>query len=279
MAAGYDYVVFGGSEFSFPLGQVETLATRSLNQGTVIHDRPGFEAYQWPDPDAFDYSRLDCAAALLPPGMKVIVPGPCGVLENVTALVGYENLCAMLHEDPLLAADIFEAVGSRLLRYYELCAFYPTVGALIGNDDWGFKSQTMLSPTQMRRYVFPWYRRIVQVIHDAGKPAILHSCGCLAAVMEDIIEDMRFDARHSYEDAIEPVEEAYERWGARLAILGGIDVDFIVRSAPEDITRRSRAILERSAARGGYALGTGNSVPEYVPDEHYFAMIRAALET
>ena len=24
-----------------------------------------------------------------------------------------------------------------------------------------------------------------------------------------------------------------------------------------------------------YALGTGNSVPEYVPDDHYFAMIRA----
>jgi uroporphyrinogen decarboxylase len=29
---------------------------------------------------------------------------------------------------------------------------------------------------------------------------------------------------------------------------------------------------------GGYALGTGNSVPDYVPDEGYFAMTRAALE-
>ena len=37
-------------------------------------------------------------------------------------------------------------------------------------------------------------------------------------------------------------------------------------------------MLERTAGRGGYALGTGNSVPDYVPDENYFAMIRAALE-
>ena len=38
-------------------------------------------------------------------------------------------------------------------------------------------------------------------------------------------------------------------------------------------------MLERTAGRGGYALGTGNSVPDYVPDENYFAMIRAALES
>ena len=36
-------------------------------------------------------------------------------------------------------------------------------------------------------------------------------------------------------------------------------------------------MLERTRARGGYALGTGNSVPEYVPDDKYFAMIRAAV--
>jgi uroporphyrinogen decarboxylase len=37
-------------------------------------------------------------------------------------------------------------------------------------------------------------------------------------------------------------------------------------------------MLERTAGRGGYALGTGNSVPDYVPDENYLAMIRAALD-
>ncbi len=48
--------------------------------------------------------------------------------------------------------------------------------------------------------------------------------------MEDIICDMKFDGKHSYEDNIIPVEEAYRRWGGRIAILGGIDVDFLIRS-------------------------------------------------
>jgi uroporphyrinogen decarboxylase len=59
---------------------------------------------------------------------------------------------------------------------------------------------------------------------------------------------------------------------------GGIDLDFVIRSTPEEVYHRSKAMLERSAEKGGYALGTGNSVPGYVPDEHYFAMITAATE-
>jgi uroporphyrinogen decarboxylase len=151
------------------------------------------------------------------------------------------------------------------------------VGACISNDDWGFKTQTLLSVADLRRYVFPWHVKIVEAIHAAGKPAILHSCGEAREIMDDIITRMRYDGKHSYEDVIMPVEEAYDRWAGRIAILGGIDVDFIVRSEPREIFKRSRAMLERAAARGGFALGTGNSVPEYIGDEKFFAMTRAAL--
>jgi len=130
----------------------------------------------------------------------------------------------------------------------------------------------------LRRLVFPWYQRIVELVHSVGKPVILHSCGYFEEIMEDIIVDMGFDGRHSYEDQIMPVEEAYEKYHRRIALLGGIDVDFICRSSPEEVYGRARGMLERAADRGGYALGTGNSVPEYVPDANYFALIRAALD-
>ena len=130
----------------------------------------------------------------------------------------------------------------------------------------------------MRRFVFPWHKKLVAAAHAAGRPAILHSCGNLAPVMDDIIDDIGYDGKHSYEDAILPVEEAYERYGSRIAVLGGMDVDFVCRSTPEKIYERSRAMLEKTRGRGGYALGTGNSVPPYVPQAHYFAMIRAALD-
>jgi uroporphyrinogen decarboxylase len=273
--AGYDYATLDIPGFGFPSGERRRGASISLNEGAVITDRSSFDSYAWMDPLEADYGLLDRLAPELPEGMKIIVNGPCGVLENVIALVGYDNLCYMTIDDMPLVADIFEAVGSRLVEYYKSSVSHEAVGAIIGNDDWGFKSQLMLPPDQMRSLVFPWHKQLVSVAHAAGKPAILHSCGNLAEVMDDVIDNMKYDGKHSYEDTIQPVEDAYDQYHDRIAILGGIDVDFMCRSTPEAIYERSLQLLKHDKA---YALGTGNSVPEYVPDENYFAMIRAALD-
>ena len=273
---GYDYATVRGSDFSFPQGDRQHASSISANEGALIHDRTSFQAYPWPDPAAFDYSILATIAPHLPNGMKLIVMGPGGVLENVMALVGYDATCYMIMDDPKLATEIFAAIGERLVRHYELAAPYATVGALISNDDWGFKTQPMFSPADMRRFVLPWHRKIAATIHAAGKPAILHSCGCLHALMDDIIDDLKYDGKHSYEDAIMPVEQAYEQWHSRTAILGGLDLDFVCRSTPQAVQERAAAMLTRSAKCGSYALGTGNSVPTYVPPVNYFAMVTAA---
>lgn len=275
--AGYDYASVWVHGFSFPAGKVHQEASKSLNEGALIKDRASFDAYKWPDPDAADYSIFERLQPHLPPGMKIIMISPGGVLENAIQLVGYDVLCLMIGDDESLVFDVFEAVGSRLARLYQNAVKYPSVGAVIGNDDWGFKSQTMLSPKDLRRFVFPWHKEIVRAAHAAGKPAILHSCGCLNEVMDDVIDDIKYDAKHSYEDIIRPVEQAYDLYHRRIAVIGGIDIDFMCRSAPEEVYRRSQRMLEH-AADGAYALGSGSSVAEYVPDAAYFAMNRAALD-
>lgn len=273
--AGYDYFTILGSDFGFPGPERHRRKSISQNEGSVIWDWESFAGYHWPNPDDFDYSRLQKQAEFLPEGMKFIVYGPGGVLENVVGLVGYDQLCYMLYEDPELVQEIFDEVGSRLVRYYEICTPYESVGALISNDDWGFNQQTMLKPADMRKYVFPWHKKIVETIHNSSKPAILHSCGNLEAVMDEIINGLKYDAKHSYEDKILPVEEAYTRYGSRIAILGGIDLDFICRATPEQVEARCRAMIQKTATTGGYALGSGNSIPDYVPVDNYLAMVRA----
>ena len=275
---GYDYSTVSLPGFSFPTGAFDQKKSRSENQGALIHDWETFKAYPWLEAEAADYAMIDDLAAYLPEGMKLIIHGPGGVLENATMLVGYEALCTLILDDPKLADEIFAQIGSRLVRYYELSATHPAVGACISNDDWGFKTQTMFSPRDMRRFVFPWHKKIVQAIHAAGKPATLHSCGHFERILEDIVVDMGYDGRHSYEDLILPVEKAYVRYHDRMAILGGIDVDFVCRSSPRLVYERSKNMLNRAAEWGGFALGTGNSVPEYVPDAGYFAMVRAAMD-
>ena len=274
-ACGYDYVNAVGCGLNFHAGAKTRKETISLNEHAWIHDWESFYAYPWPDAKACDYSRLEKVAPLLPEGMKIMLSGPNGVLENVIDIVGYDNLCMMLYDEPELAEAIFEKVGSALVDYYTIGAQYDSVGMIMCNDDWGFNTQTLLSPDMLRKYVFPWHKKSVEAAHKYGKPAILHSCGYMADIMDDIIDDMKYDGRHSYEDNIVPVEEAYRLWGDRIAILGGLDVDFLIRSSDEEIVQRAKAMLEASRERGGYALGSGNSIPEYIPNGKYFAMTSA----
>ena len=278
MNAGYDYATISGwrtNTLTFLKGQSEKKESVSQNDRSLIFDRESFEKYTWPNADEGDYEIYSDLKNYLPDGMKLIASGNGGVLENVIDIVGFENLCIMCLLDEELTTNIFDAVGSRFLRFYEIVSAIETIGACIVNDDWGFKNQTMLSPDMLRKWVFPWHKKIVEVIHNTGKCAILHSCGQVKNVMRDIIYDMHYDAKHSFEDLITPIEDAYEMWGSDIAILGGIDLDFLARSSIEDIAARSITMLERSAVRGGYALGSGNSIPSYIPDENYFAMISA----
>jgi len=277
-AGGYDYASTHASEFHFPKQSRIRAKTISLNGQAVITDWESFEKYEWMDPKACDYSRLEKIRPWLPEGMKLMAFGPGGVLENVIDLVGYDNLCIMLYEEPELVKAIFDRVGESLVQYYEIAVQPDTVGFLCSNDDWGFNTQTFLSPADMRKYVFPWHKKIVEVAHRHNKPCILHSCGYFGEIIEDVIEDMGFDGRHSYEGNIMPVEEAYEKYHDRIAVMGGIDVDFLTTRTPEEVYARAKAMVERSADRGGYVLGSGNSIPDYIPLKNYLAMTRAAME-
>jgi len=280
-AAGYDYApippwLFRAMSFRGP--ERERSQSIGMAHGGVIHDRESFEKYPWPDADSTDWDALERLKPHTPPGMKFLICTSGGVLENLVSLMGYEELCFMLEDDPELFREITDAIGSRLLRYYETGLEHDCVGAAIVNDDWGFKTQPFLAPKDMREFITPWHRRFVETIRAAGRPAILHSCGELKLLWDDIIDDLKFDGKHSYEDTILPVEEAYEKYGSRIAILGGIDVDYLCRETPEAIYRRCKAMLERTQSRGGYGLGSGNSIPDYVPAEKFDALLRAAFE-
>ena len=273
---GYDYVTLHPCDYTFnPIAGNHGKKSRSANDDTLITDRDSFAYFDWGNMEDQDFSRLDKIAKILPGNMKMIIHSPGGVLENVIALTGYDNLCFMLTDDPELVQMLFDKVGQTLLRFYEIAAVHPGVGAAIVNDDWGFFSQTMLSTNDMKKYVIPWHKRISDTIHSIGKPAILHSCGRLDAVMPEVCS--LFEGKHSYEDKILPVEDAYDKYGHQIAILGGIDLDFVCRKTPREIYDRACNLLVKTSARGGYALGSGNSIPDYVPNDNFLAMIAAAV--
>jgi len=129
----------------------------------------------------------------------------------------------------------------------------------------------------LRKLVLPVYTRMAAEAHAAGKPFILHSCGNLAEIYNDLIDVCKIDAKHSFEDAILPVGEFKKLYGKRITPLGGLDVDVICRSNAEELRKYVRRHVEQCFAQDGHwALGTGNSLTNYMPVENYMVVLEEA---
>ena len=216
----------------------------------------------------------------LPSGMKAYGGCGYGIFESSQDLVGFESLCVMQYDDPELFADLFRKIGdlyvtlwSRMIREYSDIFVFFRMG-----DDLGYKTSTMLAPQTIRQFVLPQYRRVIDLVHQAGKKFLLHSCGCIFEVMEDLI-GLRIDAKHSNEDQMAPFDRWIGLYGERIGLFGGIDVNTLCRNKYEDVYREvlEKGTRFRNQARG-YCIGSGNSIPEYVPVEGFMAMIAAVKE-
>jgi uroporphyrinogen decarboxylase len=244
----------------------------SEEHGGPVQTWADFERYPWPDIRNADTSWYEWAEKNLPGDMRAYAL-TSHIIEMIAECLGYETLCYKVYEEPDLVDAVAQKVGEFYLDHTRLLCQFSCTGFIWGSDDMGFKTQTSLPPDLMRSLILPWHKKAAAIAHEHGKPYLLHACGQLESIMDDLIDDVKIDAKHSYEDVILPVTEAYDRWGGRIAILGGIDLDLLCRATEEEVRARTRATLEHCHPGGGYCLGTGNSVANYVPVDNYLAMI------
>ena len=277
-------------EMTYDVVSFEVCITDILPEhGALMGGRPGpiqtradFDRYPWDElPELFWKAatpQFDALAAALPAGMKAVGGIGNGVFEISEDLVGLEHLPFMQVDDPPLYAELFTRIGDLMVQLWTQFLARWGEAFLAGRvgDDLGFKTSLLTNPRTIREHVVPQYRRVIDVVHGAGKPFLWHSCGCIFQVMEDFLA-AGIDAKHSNEDGIAPFSRWIDDYGDRIGLLGGFDMDFLCRKSPAEIEEEVARLgtTYRATARG-YALGSGNSIPDYVPVDNYLAMIRGA---
>jgi len=281
---GYDYVRCGVDDVGVKIDRLSVADSAELARAggrQFIDEHRGpittwdqFQAYPWPDPAKLTTRNLEWFQENLPDDMCLVGSGGFAhFAEYLSWLMGYETLCYALFDQ----RDLVAAISRRLIELYRVVVQrmlqFDRVRVIWGSDDMGFRSGTLLSPADLREFVLPGHRAMAEAAHAAGRPYLLHSCGKLEGIMDDLLDDVRIDALHSFEDNIKTVEETKRKYGRRIAVLGGIDVDFLCRSSEAEIRRRTRATLRACHPGGGYCLGTGNSVANYIPLDNYLAML------
>jgi uroporphyrinogen decarboxylase len=282
---GYDYVRCGLENVAWTFNETraeDTASNRRADGRAYMDEHRGpitsweeLEAYPWPDFSRAGTRSLEWYQKNLPDDMCLVSGGNSHYAELLQWLMGYETLCYTLFDQP----DLVRAIRSRVdeLSAQELSVYlqFDRVRCIWGSDDMGFRSGLLLSPADMRELVLSGHRLMAEKTHASGRLYLLHSCGDLSAIREDLISTVQIDAKHSFEDTIESVIDAKRGYGERVALLGGIDVDFLCRSTPDEIRARVRKTVEACQPGGGWCLGTGNTVANYIPLDNYLAMLDA----
>ncbi|MHC4400708.1 MAG: uroporphyrinogen decarboxylase family protein [Planctomycetota bacterium] len=160
-----------------------------------------FEKYRWPDPNEPAAARdLYWYQENLPDDMCLIGGTTGHFCERLIWLMGYEHFCYALYE----RRDLVEAIAERLREFYTACVKRylecDRVEALWVSDDMGYKTGLFFSPDDMRRLVLASHQALAKMVHDSGRLYLLHACGNLSAITDDLIEVVKIDAKHSFED-------------------------------------------------------------------------------
>jgi uroporphyrinogen decarboxylase len=255
----------------------------------LIADRASYERFPWPQPgrsrimamaNVFDNVSSDEAVRdtlrLLPAGMQLIAQTD-GILERFTKLMGLETFAYLTHDDPALVAEMFAMGGRLAIGLFEHMAALPGVGALWLADDLAYGSGPLVAPKLMRQMLFPWYRRIAAIAHDADLPLIFHSDGDLGPILDELV-DIGFQALQPIEPNSMDIAALKARYRGRLCLVGNLDLgSTLALGTPQQVRDEVRQRIRAIGPGGGYCVGSSNTVTNYVPLENLRAMIEATF--
>ncbi len=190
--------------------------------------------------------------------------------DRAQGLIGSERLLIAMLEDPAWIRDVFATVADLTIQAAEemLARGFDFDGVWLFND-MGYRNATLFSPQLYRELIKPIDHRLVDFFHGRGLKVILHSCGCVKALIPDLIE-VGFDCLQPLETkAGMDLVELKKLYGDALAFMGGIDVRKMAHPDPAVIEEEIRIKFAAGMADGGYIYHSDHSVPDNVSLERY----------
>lgn len=289
--AGYDYIYLRPA-YEFPHTMPSIMTTGAPKYGGeqahkersvsimgpgVISGMADIDAYSWPDPATETYyTPLAEAAACMPEGMG-LVSGVGGIFTRTWMLMGFERFCFALNEEPDFVAAIFRRVGDIQLAVLKRVMKTRRLVAVWYGDDLAYTESMMVSPTIYRKHLFPWMEEFASIAHAAGMPFIFHSDGKLWDIIPDLIA-LGSNGLHPIEPKAMDISEVKAKYGHKLALIGNIDMDLLVRGTPQQVKAQVRQRIKDLAPGGGYAVGANPGIAYYVRLENYNALREAVFE-
>lgn len=144
--------------------------------------------------------------------------------------------------------------------------------------DYASSKSALFDPKYFRELSVPNIKLQTAAAHKLGLYVLKHACGNNWSFM-DLFVEAGYDAYQSIqESATMDICELKRRFGASMALWGGVQVETLVRGTPDQIRAEVLRAIKNAAPGGGFLLGTSHSVVNATHPENYNAMLEAWRE-
>jgi len=252
-----------------PLADVETVAE--------------VDAYAWPDPEAYDFDEVARQAEAAGDCYVVNVGhrlNRTGVLKCAIYLRGMEQFLTDLALRPDLARAIIRHVTEHYLVHNEglFRAARGLADAFLMGDDFGTQTGLLVSRPMWREFFADSLRAFADLAHTYGLTVMLHSCGAVREIVDDLI-GLGVEVLNPVQvrAAGMDIEELKRDFAGRVSFYGAIDIqETLPRGTVEEVEREVARTIEVLGAGGGYILCPTHSVQPDTPVDNILAVYRQA---
>ena len=153
--------------------------------------------------------------------------------HDLCYLFGTEELLCLMMEEPELVHEATARICTFYLEANE--RFYAAAGDRIDahffGNDFGMQNGLLMSPALFREYFLPWVRKFAEQARAHGLDSVLHSCGGIANVIDDLIA-AGVNGIHPMQTAATGMspEELAARFGGRVTFWGGVDTQGLLQN-------------------------------------------------
>jgi uroporphyrinogen decarboxylase len=244
-------------------------------QGCVL-PRPTLKGYAFPDPhDPRFFADIDGRIARRGDRFRVFQIG-FSLWERAWTLRGIENLMMDFYDHPGFVRELLETIAEYNISQVGRALAYDLDAVYFG-DDWGAQHGLQMGPRLWREFLQPVLRRMYGVVRRAGKFVMIHSCGDVDELFDELI-DIGLSCFNPFQPEVMPVYELLERYRGRLCFHGGLSTQKLLPyGSPEEVRRESRRLLAAGGA-GGFIFAPAHDVEGDVPLANMLAFIEAARE-
>ena len=244
-------------------------------EGTVLPE-PSLKGYGFPDPcDPRYFEDIPMLLDTYGDRFRVYQIG-FSLFERAWTLRGMENLMMDFYDHPEFVHELLDTIADYNIAQIDEALNYE-IDAVYFGDDWGQQHGLLMGPAAWREFIFPVLRRMYSVVRDAGKYVMIHSCGDVDELFDDLIE-IGLNCFNPFQPEVMDVPALIGKYRGRLAFYGGISTQ---RTLPygsvEDVNAEVKHLLELGRD-GGYILAPAHSVEGDVPLENMLAFIDMAKE-